>query len=741
MVHLPHLISDLALILIAAAVTTVIFKKLKQPLVLGYIIAGVIVGPHFPFFPNISEAEGVQTWAEIGVIFLLFGLGLEFSFKKLVRVGGASSITAITEVLCMLAVGYATGVAFGWSLMDSVFLGGILSISSTTIIIRAFDELGVKGKKFASLVFGTLVIEDLVAIVLLVLLSTLAISNQFAGTEMLYSFAKLVLFLVLWFVVGIFFLPTILRKWKAVMNNEMLLITAVALCLGMVVLATKAGFSPALGAFIMGSILAETSLGEKIEHLTTSVKDLFGAVFFVSVGMLIDPVMLKTYIVPIIIITLVTIVFKTLSTTIGALISGQPLKQSVQAGMSLSQIGEFSFIIATLGLSLKVTSSFLYPIAVAVSAITTFTTPYMIKSSGSFYNWLNSILPQSWRNAIERYSANTQTIKIRSNWRTILRANLTQLFTYSIIIFAVVTITSRYIVPAFTVRKDEYWVTIAVAIVTLIVLLPLFWALAFRKIKPAATEELLKDKNYRAPVILLQLLRIVTGVVLLIYLVYNMLSFMLAAIMLVAVVALLVLKRNKLQRIYTRLENRFITNLNEREDEESKKAGSHLTPWDAHISRLEISPYYTGIGATLEELQLREQLGVNIARIKRGALVINVPPRTERIFPGDIVYMIGTDEQIEALRKHMNVHSVPVVSESPQEDISLEQLTITKTSRLAGKTIRDSAIREQSHGLIVGIERDDERILNPASSTVLHAKDRLWIVGNPRRIKVLNERQ
>ncbi|RZK45656.1 MAG: cation:proton antiporter [Pedobacter sp.] len=381
MTHLPALILDLALLLGAAAVMMLIFKWLKQPVILGYIVAGFIIGPNFKFLPTIRVIKDIDVLAELGVIFLLFSLGLEFSFKKLIKVGGAASVTAIVKILFMLIAGYSVGVLMGWSQMDSMFLGGILAISSTMIIVRAFDELGVKGQKYAILVFGVLIVEDIVAVILLVLLSTLAVTRQFAGEEMLYSIAKLLFYLVLWFVAGIFFLPTFFRWVKQHLNDETLLVVSLALCMLMVYLATTAGFSPALGAFIIGSIMAETTQAERIEHLTRSVKDLFGAVFFVSVGFLLNPQMLVQYAIPIIVISIITIIGKVISTTIGAIIAGQGLKTSVQAGMSLTPIGEFSFIIAALGLSLHVTSHFLYPVAISVSAITAFTTPYLIRGA------------------------------------------------------------------------------------------------------------------------------------------------------------------------------------------------------------------------------------------------------------------------------------------------------------------------------------------------------------------------
>lgn len=735
MIHLPQLITDLGLILGAAAVVTLIFRRLKQPIVLGYILAGLMVGPHFPLFPSITETKSVEVWAEIGVIFLLFSLGLEFSFKKLVKVGGAASITAIIEVIVMLLFGYITGMALGWNVMDSIFLGGVLSISSTTIIIRAFDELGVKGKKFAGLVFGILVVEDLVAIVLLVLLSTVAVSRQFAGMEMLFSIGKLMFFLILWFVAGIFFLPSLLRRARSFMTDEMLLIASIALCLMMVMLATNVGFSPALGAFIMGSILAETTLGGKIEHLTMSVKDLFGAVFFVSVGMLIDPKMLLEYAGPILIITFITVAGKALSTTLGALVSGQPLKVSVQAGMSLSQIGEFSFIIATLGLTLNVTSAFIYPIAVAVSAITTFTTPYMIKASGPFYTWLNAKLPPRLIASIDRYSSSAQSIKSVSDWRLVIRTNLVQAVIFTVIIIAMVLLMSNFVIPYW---GNSYIAEIAGPVVTLLVISPFLWALAIRKIETEATNRLKKNQRYRGALFMLRAFRIALALFFVGFLINSLWSYHLAVLSLLGFILLMALSYKRMQVVYDKIEARFFTNLNDKEDVEVRESGVHLVPWDAHITSFIISADFTGIGKTLLELRLREDLGVNLAMIRRGPFTIHVPDRLEKIYPGDVLYVIGTDEQVEAFKNYLEQNSRAIINyNSSEQEVSLQQLEITEGSELEGKSIKDSGIRERTKGLIVGIERRGERLLNPESNVVLEARDVLWIVGNTKRIKLL----
>jgi CPA2 family monovalent cation:H+ antiporter-2 len=381
MSHLPTLITDLAFILVAAGIISIVFKWLKQPVVLGYIIAGLLASPQIPFLPTVIDEANIQTWADIGIIFLLFALGLDFSFKKLMHVGVTAFITTLTIVIFMMTLGYITGMFLGWKHMDSLFLGGMLCMSSTMIIIKIFDDFGLKKQKFAGIVLGILIVEDLFAVLLMVLLSTLAISKHFEGTEMLSSIFKLVEFLLFWFLTGIFLIPTFLKKAKKYLNDETLLVVSLGLCFGMVILATEAGFSSALGAFVMGSILAETMEAERIEHLVQPVKNLFGAVFFVSVGMMIDLSILGQYILPIMIISSVVIIGQITFGSLGVLLSGQPLKVAIQSGFSLSQIGEFSYIIAALGLSLGVIAPHLYPIIVAVSVITIFISPYIVKLS------------------------------------------------------------------------------------------------------------------------------------------------------------------------------------------------------------------------------------------------------------------------------------------------------------------------------------------------------------------------
>lgn len=734
MTHLPHLITDLALILGAAAVTTLLFKKLKQPLVLGYIIAGFLVGPNFNVFPTITDIENVRIWADIGVIFLLFGLGLEFSFKKLIKVGGTAAITAIIEVGAMLVLGYLMGTLLGWSMMDSLFMGGILAIGSTTIIIRAFDELGVKSQKFTGVVLGVLVIEDLVAVVLLVLLSTIAVSQQFSGGELATSVLKLIFFLILWFVAGIFFIPTLLKKSSHLMSNETMLIVALALCLGMVALATYVGFSAALGAFIMGSILAETLQGQKIEHLLQPVKDLFGAVFFVSVGMLINLDLMIEHYVPILIGTILLLIGKPLFVTIGALISGQPLKTAVQSGMSLSQIGEFSFIIATLGITLGVTADFLYPVAVAISVLTAFTTTYMIRFSEPVYNFLSKRLPAKWTADLSRYSSGMQSINTAGNWKKVLRSYSINMVVYSVLILAVIFLSTRYIAPLF---NNLAWKSLITLSVTLLLIGPFLWALSVRRFQKEAHANLWLRPIYRGPLIMLEVLRIGLALFFIGLLCDTLFSPTTAFIVTIAIIGLLVMFSKKLQAYYNNLEKRFLNNLYQNELAAEEPDTDVLAPWDAHIAYFEVHPDSKLSGQALETLELREKFGVNIAMIERGSRYLMAPVKGELLFPGDVLTVIGTDEQLNQFRLYAEYKSGTVNKVRQKREVALKQLSVQLHSEWIGKSIRESAIREKTKGIIVGIERDGERLLNPPSTMVFEEHDIVWIVGNVQRLLVI----
>jgi len=729
-VHLPDLISDLGLILVTAAIAVLLFRVLKQPLVLGYLVAGFLAGSEFDFFPTVKDINSVKVWAEIGVIFLLFSLGLEFSFKKLMKVGGTASITAFIQIIAMVTIGFFVGQLMGWNKMNSIFLGVILSISSTTIILKTFDELGVKSQKFAGNVIGSLIVQDIIAILMMVLLSTIAVSQQFSGMELVFSVLKLLFFLTIWFVVGIFFIPTLLKKAKHLLTDEMLLIISLALCLLMVIFAAGVGFSPALGAFIMGSIIAETTQAEHIEHLVKPVKDLFGAVFFVSVGMLINPDTLVEYAIPVAILTLVVIFGQSLSSTVGSLLSGQPLKQSIQTGMSLSQIGEFSFIIATLGTTLKVTSDFLYPIVVAVSAVTTFTTPFMVKFAEPFSGFVEKKLPRKWVKRIQLYSSNTEEIKSLSNWQIVIRSYLTQVIIHSIIIVAIILLSFNFILPL--VQGSRFGNAIT-ALITIVLLSPFLWALSLRRVAVNEVAILLEEKKHQGPIIMLVLFRIALALFYVGFVLNTFFSSGVALIAFLLAITAYIVFPKKLNSIYYKIESHFIDNFNDREKKKENKRQNTLSPWDGHMTDFSIAKESNLAGKTLEELKIREQFGINIASIKRGDVLINIPVRSERLFPGDEISVIGTDDQVKQFKIFLDKNEIDVPELTEQADIILQKVEL-KNRICIGKSIRESQIREKTHGIIVGIERNGKRILNPESHIVLEDSDILWIAGEKKKI-------
>ncbi|MCM2352364.1 MAG: cation:proton antiporter [Pseudobdellovibrio sp.] len=723
MMHLPELIQDLGFILITAAVVTLIFKKLNQPVVLGYLIAGFLVSSHVPYFPNVKDVASIKIWAEIGIIVLLFGLGLEFSFKKLVQTGRSATITAVFEVIFMLVSGFIFGQIMGWNQIDSLYLGGILSISSTAIIIRAFDELGLKSQKFVSLVFGVLIIEDIVAILLLVLLSTVAISRELSGQELIVSGFRLGFFLILWFIVGIYMLPTIMRKIKKYLNNETMLIVSLGLCLAMVSIATYAGFSPALGAFVMGSILAETSEGPRIEKILHPIKDLFAAVFFVSVGMMIDPAILQEYAWQIVLITLITIAGKILSTTVGALISGVSFRHSVQAGMSLAQIGEFSFIIATLGLTLKVTSDFLYPIAVSVSAITTFATPYLIRNSDRLQNFLHHKLPENFFARVEKYQtafvaeqSEVGLVKIlwrAYGWKTLLNG---------VLVLAIVSVG--------VLLRPRFGDYLSFAIVCFLSI-PFYWAMCFSQPSKFLTEtELIRLHRLDIGVF------IGRNILGFLFALYAVSSFMTLnswqGLVSFGALTLLVFFGSTSQVFYQKIETKFMNNL----VYESPTRKPKLAPWDASLATFTINPNSKYVGLTLLDSKIKETYNVTVALVERGESKHLAPDRGLILMPFDKLYLIGIDEQVHKLGIELET-SAYKDGESTTESYKLRSVRVTMNSPFVNKTIRESSIREKTSGLIVGIERNGEHIISPDSSMEILEDDILWIVGDYDKINRL----
>lgn len=748
MSQIPTLISDLAVILISAGLVTLLFKKLKQPVVLGYIVAGILAGPSIEQIPTVTDVESIRIWADIGVIFLLFALGLDFSFKKLMKVGGTAVIGAITVVIGMMTFGYSIGLLLGWGHMNSIFLGGMLSMSSTTIIFKAFDDLGLRNQRFAGVVFGILVVEDLFAVLLMVLLSTLAVSKHVEGMELLNSVVKLGVFLLFCFVVGIYLIPSFLKKAKRLLNDETLLIVSLGLCLGMVMIATKAGFSSALGAFVMGSILAETIEAEHIDHLIKPVKDLFGAIFFVSVGMLIDPALLWQYKIPILILTVVVMAGQIIFASFGVLLSGQSLKVSIQSGFSLAQIGEFAFIIASLGLALGVTSNFLYPIVVAVSVITTFFTPYMIRVAEPAFRIADRIIPVSWRKFIERYSSGSNTIRQKSAWNKLLKALLRIVGTYTAVTLVLIFIWLQFISPVITEEIHGIQGNILSLLIILLLIAPMLRAIMMKKNHSIEFQQLWQDNKYnRGPLVSLIILRIILCIGLVMLPVAKLLNIAAGIMLAIAgsVIAIVIFsKRLKKQSIL--MERHFFTNLTARELEKERNApinqrfANHMLERDLHLADFEVKQNSPSMGKTLKELNFRQKCNVNIVTIIRGNRRINIPGGSERLYPFDKLVVVGADNDLEHFRKYLEErYRSQQLSIQESKEVNIEQFFIAEGSHLIGRTILESGIRDKAACLVIGIERGNSSIKNPEPTTVFMEGDIVWIVGEHEKVLRLSE--
>ena len=742
-----NLVSDLALILISAGVVTLIFKWFKQPLVLGYIVAGFLVGPHFNLFPTVIEIEFVSEWSEIGIIFLLFALGLEFSFKKLASVGNSAFVTAITEVITMFCVGFVAGYLLGWTTMECIFLGGMLSMSSTTIIIKAFSDLGLRNQKFTTIVFGTLIVEDLVGILLMVMVSTVAASHSFAGGELFLSLLKMGFFLVLMFLIGIYVLPSIFRKTRKIMNDETLLIISIGLCFGMVSLANYTGLSTALGAFIMGSILAETIESEHIEHLIKNIKDLFGAIFFVSVGMLVDPNILLQYWLPILVLTLLTIFGKAFFSSMGVLLSGQSLKTSLQSGFSLAQIGEFAFIIAALGYSLGVLRDFIYPVIVAISVITTFTTPYFIRLAEPFYNWLAPRLSPKITGYLDRYAAGSSTVTAESDWKKLLKYYTIHLVVYSVLIVAVILFFTHFINPLLReqLHFSNFIVNLICATATLIVMMPFVLGLITTSPnKQEIFKKLLREnRNNRgklAVLLLIQVLFAVSFVMGVLFFTLQLSTWIIISI--TGGIFLVIILLRKHIKLYQVIQARFLFNFNQKEELKKKKnpiAASikgGLSNRDIHFAKVEVSADSPFIGQKIKDLDLRRKYGVNIVCITRGSKDIYFPSADEYIYPSDHLVAIGTDEQISQFTNLMEIEmQAGDPTEKPQ--ICLESFVVESScSYLVGQNLAASNIRD-SNCLIVGVDRNETSIMNPDMSFTFAENDIVWVAGEKQNIEKL----
>jgi len=748
--HVPALIADLALMLLVAGAMTLLFKKLRQPLVLGYIIAGFIVGPYFSLFPAVTDTVSIHTWSEIGIIILMFSLGLEFNLHKLASVGGTAIITAITEVVCMLLVGIACGRLMGWSTMNSIFLGGMLSMSSTTIIIKAFEDLKLKGKKFTELVFGTLVIEDIAGILMMVMLSTVALSQGISGGELAGSLLKMVFYLALWLILGIYLLPTILKKTRELMNEETLLVVSLGICLGMVLLATHLGFSSALGAFLAGSLLAGTIHMEKIEHVNKPVRDLFGAVFFISVGMLVNPALIAEHAGPIVLITAVTIIGKAIFSSLGVLFSGQPLKTAILCGFSLAQIGEFSFIIASLGISLGVISDYIYPIVVSVSVITTFTTPFVIRSAEGAYGFLNKHLPSKLAAYLNRHTSDEQADTEKdSDWIGFIKKYFSRLTLYTVILLGIILGGTSLLWPFLAAHLEPTAAAIISSAATLLLMAPFLRQCLFHK-NEFFIPLWFKSATNRLPLIALTGLRLAAMIFLIFLPIRIMFAFSTFYILLAAVVLVLLIARSEwMISPYLRIEARFLSNFNERKLRERKEAGADHSWLDQqlYVSKITITPESPALNKPLSELLGAKRSGLKIIKIIRRRKHINIPEASTAIQPGDILFVVGQIGELEHFEYLTNANlakkeeggyaTLHDFIQNQGKYAETDQLfsyvvTVEKGSGLAGVRIKDSKIKSEWGGLLLGLERDLYPIISPNINMRLQENDLIWILGSQK---------
>lgn len=746
MAELPALVKDLALILIVASMVTLIFKRLKQPLVLGYIVAGFIVSPHLPLTMSVVDKADIQTWADIGVMFLLFSLGLDFSFKKILKMGLAPVIAAVCTVFFMSMTGMSVGHLFGWSQMDCVFLGGMLAMSSTTIIYKAYDDMELSQQSFAKLVMSVLILEDILAIVMMVMLSAIASGSDPDGAQMIGSLLKIGFFLILWFLVGLYVIPTLLRVTRKLMTDETLVIVALGLCCAMAWISTAVGFSSAFGAFVMGSILAETIEVERIERVVAPVKNLFGAIFFVSVGMLVDPHVLVAYALSIIVLVVAIMVGQGVLGTFSYMLSGQPLKTAMRCGFSMAQVGEFAFIIASLGLSLKVISDFIYPVIVAVSIVTTFITPYMIRAVVPAYNGITKILPRRWTRRLNHLgTAHQTTTKEQSVWRRLLRKMAINTLIYTVMCIAVTAVMLTFALQFFRHILPHWWANGATGLLTFVCISPFMRALVMKNNHSEEFKELWTESRLnRLPLIFTVLFRITIAAAILFYVCNYLARFANAIVITLAVTLIFIMALSRrLKKSSISMERRFIANLRSREIKAQVEGKSkpqfekNLVERDIHISDVDVPMNSSWAGKTLGELKLSSRFGVYVSSILRGHKRINIPGGNTIVFPNDRLQAIGNDEQLQVFAQAIKTNLEDEDTQIEHREMKLQKVKLGKNSPFIGRTLKESGIREQYNCMVVGVEEGQDSLTCMNPNREFAAGDIIWVVGEKESIKSL----
>lgn len=759
---IESLISDLTLIMIVAALVTLIFKKIKQPVVLGYIVAGFLISPNFNYLPTVVSSEDITVWADIGIIFLMFGLGLEFSFKKLATVGGSAFVSAITVIGSMILIGTGVGSALGWPKMDSIFLGCMLSMSSTMIILKAYEEMGIKQEKYAQVVLGTLVIEDIAGIFMMIILTAVSVGNNVSGFDLVKELGYMMILLAIWLLLGIFLIPSFLNKTTKLMSDEMLLIFSIGLCLGMVLIANLIGFSSALGAFMTGSILAGTIYGERIEHLIVPIKDMFGAIFFVSVGMLIEPELLIKYLGPILIITAVTILGQSLFATVGILLSGQSPYIAVKGGFSMVQIGEFSFILATLGQQLGVIDEFLYPVVVCVSVITAFTTAPMIKSADRAYEVLIKITPKKVRRFLVKMTSERQSTNDKeTEWLDYIGRVLGRTTIFSAVMFLIYLGGTRYLRPFIEARgSSDMSGDIIAAIIMICAMIPCTILMHGSTKDVLFTKLWLKHRANRLPLLTLRAVRIFIAACFMALVVRSMFRIPFAILVIIALIPVwIIIRSDYLKGIAIDIELRFMSNFSQKTLAKEKKErgirGTMRVITDSiHVTEYRVDNLKSS--ATLRDFPLFRRFHINVIKITReDGTFINLPLADTEIKNGDILHMIGTEEQIDVNALLMNYsatlnptenndnvlkdyiyaqtfHGIPA-----DRQIYCLPIKVRNDMYFCRRTIKNSELRERYHCNVVAIERGNLPIISPDIETIILEGDMVWILGTKMTIDKL----
>lgn len=749
---LDYLISDLALILIVAGIVTIVFKMIKLPVVLGYIVAGFLISPNFAYLPTVVESEDIHVWANIGVVFLMFGLGLEFSFKKLATVGGSAFVTAMTVMIAMIFIGTGIGSLLGWDRMDCIFLGGMLSMSSTMIILKAYEEYNLKKEKFAQLVLSTLVIEDIAGIFMMIILSTISVSQSVSGVMMFKEIGMLLMFLVIWLILGIYLIPSFLKKVSGLMNDEMMLIVSVAICLGMVVIAAYIGFSEALGAFLAGSILAGTVRAGYIERIVKPLKDLFGAIFFVSVGMMIETDLLVEYIGPILIITIVTILGQMTFATIGILFSGQSLRTAIRGGFSMVQIGEFSFIIATLGTGLGVISDFLYPVVVCVSVITTFTTPLFINGSEKVYQVMDSKMPDSIKIFLRKNTSENQSKDDKDkDWQDYIKKVISRTIVCSVVMFIIYWLGTEQLWPFLKSHiSSGSFADFATAFITCAAMVP-FVNLMHGTNTALFTKLWLKHRSNRLPLLTLKAIRILIAACFLALIIREIYRIPFMLLLLLALIPImLILRSDYIRGITINMEMRFMANFSERMLARQKRENAIRGEYHWLDERLLVAEFEvtdTVDNKTIYDFTKSKAFRVTIIKIIRGNEYINLPSGSEPVMEGDILHMLGTENEIDACTILLEkdecieytdrddmifkdyIYGQTFYGIEPENQLICCPIKIDGNSEFSKKSIKNSQIRKKYRGTIIGIERGDLTMIKPDIETVIQPGDLIWVLG------------